>query len=198
VAVVGFSWLAVGMGVYVVFRHRQGLDLRSTHKVVLPLPVVDREAEYASVLVPLVDGRYDEHVLATASKLDARRRRGIHILSLITVPYALDLDSRMHEEEAAAVSVIEQAKIQSGRRVTGQVERVRIGQAGRRIVEEAVELRAAAIVMPLPRRVDGTSLFGKTLETVLAERPCRVVIESTPQESRSRSRVVMENARAAQ
>ena len=41
-------------------------------------------------------------------------------------------------------------------------------------------MRAAAIVLALPRRVDGASLFGKTLETVLAERPCRVVIESTP------------------
>ena len=41
-------------------------------------------------------------------------------------------------------------------------------------------MRAAAIVMPLPRRVDGASLFGKTLETVLAERPCRVIIESRP------------------
>jgi basic amino acid/polyamine antiporter, APA family len=35
-------------------------------------------------------------------------------------------------------------------------------------------------VLALPRRVDGASLFGKTLETVLAERPCRVVIETTP------------------
>ena len=41
-------------------------------------------------------------------------------------------------------------------------------------------MRAAAIVMPLPRRVDGASLFGKTLETVLTERPCRVIIESVP------------------
>ena len=41
-------------------------------------------------------------------------------------------------------------------------------------------MRAAAIVMPLPRRVNGASLFGKTLETVLAERPCRVIIESQP------------------
>ena len=64
--------------------------------------------------------------------------------------------------------------------MSGHVERVRAGQAGRRIVEDAVEMRAAAIVMPLPRRVDGASLFGKTLETVLTERPCRVIIESTP------------------
>jgi APA family basic amino acid/polyamine antiporter len=40
--------------------------------------------------------------------------------------------------------------------------------------------------MPLPRRVDGASLFGKTLETVLAERPCRVIIESSPDGARAR------------
>ena len=70
--------------------------------------------------------------------------------------------------------------MQAGARVSGHVERVRSGQAGRRIIEEAMDMRAAAIVMPLPRRVNGASLFGKTLETVLAERPCRVIIESAP------------------
>lgn len=56
-------------------------------------------------------------------------------------------------------------------------------------------MRAAAIVTPLPRRVAATSLFGKTLETVLAERPCRVIIESTPDaDSHHRRRVVMEKA----
>ena len=58
------------------------------------------------------------------------------------------------------------------------------GQAGRRIIEEATDMRAAAIVMPLPRRINGASIFGKTLETVLAERPCRVIIESTPADRR--------------
>jgi APA family basic amino acid/polyamine antiporter len=47
------------------------------------------------------------------------------------------------------------------------------------IVQEARELRAQAIVAPLPPRTGGT-LFGKTLETVLAERPCRVIIQSDP------------------
>ncbi len=41
-------------------------------------------------------------------------------------------------------------------------------------------MRAAAVVMTLPRRVAGTSVFGKTIEMVLAERPCRVIIESRP------------------
>ena len=146
----------------------------------IPQPVVDHEAEYDSVLVPLVDGRYDEHVMATAVKLAARKRRGIHVLAMVTVPNALAIDATMPEEEAAADSVIEQARIQGGRRVSGHTEKIRAGQAGRRIIEEATDMRAAAIVMPLPQRVAGASLFGKTLETVLTERPCRVIIESVP------------------
>src|SRR3954454_14676244 len=179
VAAVGVGWLALGVLVYAAFRRRHGLDLTSTHKVAIPQPVVDHEAEYDSVLVPVSDG-YDDHVMATASKLAARKRRGMHIVSFITVPHSLSIDARMRDEEAAAQSVLEQARVQGGRRVSGHVERIRPGQAGRRIVEEAVDMRAAAIVLALPRRVDGASLFGKTLETVLAERPCRVIIESTP------------------
>ena len=180
VAAAGVGWLVVGMLIYVAFRRRHGLDLVSTVKVAIPQPVVDHEAEYDSVLVPLVDGMYDEHVMATAVKLAARKRRGIHVLAMVTVPNALAIDARMPEDESAADSVIEQARIQGGRRVSGHMEKIRAGQAGRRIIEEATDMRAAAIVMPLPRRVAGASLFGKTLETVLTERPCRVIIESVP------------------
>jgi APA family basic amino acid/polyamine antiporter len=180
VAVFGLCWLALGIVIYYFFRRRHGLDLTSTHKVAIPTPVVDHEAEYDSVLVPLADGHFDDTVLATAAKLAARRRRGIHVLALVTVPSALAIDAPMAEAEAAAQSLIEQARVQAGARVSGHVERVRSGQAGRRIVEEAVDMRAAAIVMPLPQRTSGASIFGKTVETVLAERPCRVIIESPP------------------
>jgi APA family basic amino acid/polyamine antiporter len=195
VAAAGVGWLAFGVLVYVAFRRRHGLDLVTTVKVAIPQPVVDHEAEYDSVLVPLVDGHYDEQVMATAGRLAARRRRGIHLLALVTVPNALPIDARMDGEEAAADSMIEQARIQGGRRVSGHVEKIRAGQAGRRIIEEAGDMRAAAIVMPLPRRIDGASLFGKTLETVLAERPCRVIIESAPDASRSHRRAAFERVR---
>src|SRR5215213_7645286 len=197
VAAFGVGWLAFGTLVYLAFRRRHGLDLTSTHKVAIPQPVVDHEAEYDSVLVPVSDG-YDEHVMATAAKLAARKRRGIHVVAFVTVPHSLPISARMHEEEAAAQSVIEQARVQGGRRVSGHVERIRPGQAGRRIVEEAIDMRAAAIVLALPRRVDGASLFGKTLETVLAERPCRVVIESMPPpESQTKRRQALEQAKVA-
>jgi APA family basic amino acid/polyamine antiporter len=181
VAVAGIGWLALGCVVYVLYRRRQGLDLASTHKVAIPQPVVDHEAEYNSVLVHLTEeGGYDPQVIATATKLAARRRRGIHVLVTITVPNSLPIGAPLAEQEAAAQSIIEQAKVQGGGRVSGHWEKVRAGQAGRRIIEEALDMRAAAIVMSLPRRVDGASLFGKTLETVLSERPCRVIIESSP------------------
>jgi basic amino acid/polyamine antiporter, APA family len=180
VAVAGFSWLALGLVVYPLYRRRQGLDLASTHKVAIAQPVVDHEAEYDSVLVHVGDDGYDELMLATATKLAARRRRGIHVLVTITVPNSLLIDAPMREAEAAADSIIEQSRLQGGGRVSGHWEKVRAGQAGRRIIEEAQDMRASAVVMTLPRRVSGTSVFGKTIETVLAERPCRVIIESRP------------------
>jgi APA family basic amino acid/polyamine antiporter len=68
--------------------------------------------------------------------------------------------------------------------VSGHVERVRAGQTGRRIVDEARAMRAGAIVMPMARAGTG---FGRTLETVLRERPCRVIIESIPAQARRKT-----------
>jgi basic amino acid/polyamine antiporter, APA family len=197
VAAAGVGWLVLGVALYVWYRSRQELDLTSTHKVAIPQPVVDHEAEYDSVLValPAEDG-YNAELVATAIKLAARRRHGIHVLVTISVPYSLPVKGRMREQEAAADSLIEQARVQGGRRVTGHWEKVRAGQAGRRIIEEAEDMRATAIVMGLPRRVAGASLFGKTLETVLAERPCRVIIESAPAPEKAR-RKALERAAVA-
>jgi APA family basic amino acid/polyamine antiporter len=186
VALAGIGWLALGCAIYPIYRHRQGLDLTTTTKVAIQRPVLEHEAEYESVLVALDAGQpFPRGALAAAQKVAARRRRGIHVIVWISVPQAAPLDAEMPEAEAAAGSLIEQARLQGGRRVTGHVEKVRPGQAGRVIVQEARELRAQAIVMPLPPRTGGT-LFGKTLETVLSDRPCRVIIQSDPAPSSSR------------
>jgi APA family basic amino acid/polyamine antiporter len=184
VAAIGTGWLIVGMLVYTGYRRRQGLDLTSTHKVAIAQPVVDHEAEYDSVLVHVGDGTHDDQRIATAAKLAARKRRGIHVLVTITVPNSLTIDAPMEDAEAAAETIIEQAKLQAGGRVSGHWEKVRAGQAGRRIIEEAQDMRAAAVILTVPGRISGASVFGKTIETVLAERPCRVIIESRPSRSR--------------
>jgi basic amino acid/polyamine antiporter, APA family len=184
VLVSGIGWMAVGITLYVIYRHRQGLSLTETHKVVVPKPVVEHEVEYESVLVAFEDDHYSPEAVSTAVRLAARRRRGIHVLVTITVPPNSPINAAMPEQEAKASSVIDSARVRGGRRVTGHWEKVRPGQAGRRVVEEAREIRARAVVLPLPPRRTGASLFGRTLETVLSERPCRVIIDSTPKAAR--------------
>ncbi|HEV2874153.1 MAG TPA: APC family permease [Thermoleophilaceae bacterium] len=177
--VAGTVWLALGVATYVLYRRRQGLPLTTTHKIVVPKPAVEHEVEYESVLVAFEDGRFSSEAISTAVRLAARRRRGIHVLVTISVPPNAPIDADTPEQEARAATIIDTARMSGGRRVTGHWEKVRPGQAGRRIVEEARAIRARAIVMSLPPRRAGISLFGKTLETVLAERPCRVIIESS-------------------
>jgi APA family basic amino acid/polyamine antiporter len=116
-------------------------------------------------------------MVATAVKLASKRRRGIHIHSMITVPTNLPLGAEMPEQEADAQSKIEQAKLIGGQRVTGHVHRVRPGQDGYAIAEEAKMISAAAVVVGLRYR-NGAPLYDKTLQTVLAERPCRVIVVS--------------------
>jgi len=179
VALAGVLWLALGIALYVVYRRRQGLDLVTTVKVAVPQAVVESEAEYASILVALEAEHYTPQAIATAAKLAARRRRGIYVLVTITVPQTSPLYAEMPDQEAAAQGVIERARRHGGRRVSGRAMKIRAGQGGHAIVDEARQIRASAIVMPLPPRT-GTTLFGKTVETVLADRPCRVIIESDP------------------
>jgi APA family basic amino acid/polyamine antiporter len=182
VAAAGLGWLTLGVGLYIVYRRRHGLDLTTTTKVAIPKPVVDHEAEYDSILVALDERSYIPEVVATAVRLAARRRRGIHVLVTITVPQTSPINAELPQHERAAQEIIEQAKLQGGRRVSGHYEKVRPGGEGRLIVDEAREMRARAIVMPLRRRATkgGSALFGRTHETVLAARPCRVIIESIP------------------
>jgi len=116
-------------------------------------------------------------MVATAIKLASKRRRGVHIHSMLTVPTHLPLEAELREAEAEAQSKVEQARLIGGQRVTGHVERVRPGQAGYSIADEARLIEAAAVVVGLRYR-DGRPLYDKTLQTVLGERPCRVIVVS--------------------
>jgi basic amino acid/polyamine antiporter, APA family len=178
--VVGLGWMALGITVYVLYRRNQRLPLTQTVKVVLPEPLGVEEVEYRSVLVAFEsDEEFSPEMVATAVKLASKRRRGIHVHSMFTVPTNLPLNAEMPDQEAEAQARIEEAKLIGGQRVTGHVARVRPGQAGYSVSEEAAEIKAEAIVMGLRYR-NGVPLYDKTLQTVLGERPCRVIVVSDP------------------
>jgi basic amino acid/polyamine antiporter, APA family len=143
------------------------------------------EVEYKSILVAFDDDEpFSDQTMATAVKLASKRRRGIHVAAVVTVPNHLPLDAPLDEAEAAAQSKVEQAKlVGGGLRVDGHVHRVRPNQAGHSIAEEAREIKASAIVMGLRYR-NGMPLYGKTLQTILSERPCRVILVGEPGRAR--------------
>src|SRR4051812_12263385 len=61
----GTIWLAIGMTLYVFYRRNQGLTLTQTVKAVQPVPIVEHEVEYESILVVFEDGHYAPEVVAT-------------------------------------------------------------------------------------------------------------------------------------
>ena len=58
------------------FRREPRTGPHGTHKVAIPQPVVDHEAEYDSVLVRFGDDGYDPQLISTAAELAARSAAG--------------------------------------------------------------------------------------------------------------------------
>jgi APA family basic amino acid/polyamine antiporter len=177
--IAGIAWMAIGITVYLVYRRRQGLPLRETVKVASLEPLGVEEVEYKSVLLVFEDGEFSEELVATAKALAAKRRRAIHMLSLVNVPTQFPLDAQLPSEDAHAQGVIERAKLICGQRVTGEVEHVRPGQAGAAVVEEAKAIDAAVILMPIRYR-NGKPVLSQSLRYVLANRPTRVIVGGHP------------------
>ncbi len=176
----GGGWMIAGTLLYVAYRRYQELPLTQTVKVETLTPLGVAEVEYKSILVAFDDDvPFDADAVAIAKTLASRRGRAIHVVSLVTVPSNLPIDADLPEREGAAQTKIERAKLICGQRVSGRIQPVRLGASGQTIVDEAKAISAAAIVMPLRYR-DGAPLYGKTLQTVLARRPCRVIVAANP------------------
>jgi APA family basic amino acid/polyamine antiporter len=185
----GGAWMVGGILLYVFYRRRHGLSLTKTVKVKTLEPLGVEEIEYRSVLIAYDEATpFSEETMATAVKLASPRRRAVHILSLIEVPSHLPLDAPLEAQERKAQEKIERAKLIGGLRVTGHVHRIRPNQAGRAMVEEAHKVRASAIVIGLRYR-NGAPLYDKALQTVLAQRPCRVLVVGEPGANRAAAAV---------
>jgi APA family basic amino acid/polyamine antiporter len=180
VALAGVGWMVTGLVIYPLYRRSQGLDLRTTHKIATPEAVVDHEAEYESVIVALLGLRYSHAAMATAARIAAKRRRGIYLMVPIVVPQSSPIGARMPEQERAAEALIEEARLQIGNRLQARWVKVRAGQFGRVVVEDARLTKASAIVMSIPPKAGSGSIY-RSIDTVMAERPCRVILQADPE-----------------
>jgi APA family basic amino acid/polyamine antiporter len=187
---VGIPWMVVGMVGYVVYRRRQGLDLRSTHRI----PRAERPPDfeqlgYRTALVPIFGDDVSAAALSSAAKLIGEDGV-VYAIFVLPVPSQLSLEAGLEEEEAQGRSVLEGARIQARRAgIRIHTGLIRTRNPGAALVEEAQRLHSEVIYWSTLHAPSGERRIGPTAVYLLNKRPCRVIIEteSTPSLTAGRS-----------
>jgi APA family basic amino acid/polyamine antiporter len=178
--IVGTAWMALGFVVYVLYRRRIRVAVDATSELAREGPAVEVEVAYTNILVPVVANEISEEMMATAGKLAADQGAMIEAITVIEVPVHLPIDAQLPRAERTASELLEHAQAiaeEYGARVVTRVVKGR--QAGRAIVEEAARVRAQVIMMGVAqKRRIGERLFGRTVDYVLRNAPCRVIVAS--------------------
>ena len=178
---VGTGWMIVGLTGYVVYRRKQGLDLRSHHRIARhQRPAFFIELEYRSAIVPIFGTDVDASALRTAAKLVGEDAM-VEAIYVLRVPSQLPLDSGLDDEEQLGLRVLENARLtgrQAGLNV--QTRLIRTRNPGAAIVEEAERHQAEIIYLGTAHAPASERALGPTASYLLAHRPCRIVIETPP------------------
>jgi basic amino acid/polyamine antiporter, APA family len=203
---VGLGWMAFGVLLYVYYRTSEDKPLLK--RIVVPEKVLTRqraEAEYGSILVPVLGTPLDDDIVQTAGRLaaDESDELGeggavIEALWVFEVPMSLPLDARIPDEQLKrARKALARAKAvgeeYEGVEVATAVVRAR--RAGEAIVHEAKRRGVEAIILAAeePERTRGGVLFGgksglhdtfvgETTRYVVNKAPCRVLLTAPPAE----------------
>ena len=181
----GIAWLLVGFGFYVVYRRRI-LHLPLAETVRAPIIIGPAVAlEYRNVLVPVVWRRESEAAVDLACRLATERRASIMAITVVEVPLELPLDAPLDDATLErAYTLLDEARAIGdayGVNVIGRLVRAR--RAGRAIVDEAGRRNSEIIVMGSPRRDQDRRrgrIFGGTVDFVLKNAPCRVMVAAAP------------------
>jgi APA family basic amino acid/polyamine antiporter len=174
----GLGWLAAGFAIYAVYRKRfLRIDLRETARAPVLVLGPSLTVEYRTIIVPILRTAESEEALVAAARLAAERGARIVIMAVVEIPLELPLDARLPEEERAANEALDDAQaLVESYGVPAVTRLVRARRAGPEIVREATLRQAELIVLGAPRRLRGDKLFGRTVDYVLRNAPCRVLI----------------------
>ena len=180
---VGLGWLVAGLVGYGIYRRRViGATLRETTKAP-PAFGAALALEYRRIVVPIVPGRPSDDALDVACRLAAERGARVVALTVLEVPLDLPLDTELPEEERIANAELDEAVAIGetyGVRVVGRLVRGRSASA--EIVREAERREAEIIVLGSPRKdLVGRrrSVFGSTVDRVMRNAPCRVMVTAS-------------------
>ncbi len=181
----GLGWVAAGLVGYWIYRRRVvGRPLTETVRA----PVAYGPAlalEYRRLLVPVVPGAASAEAVDVACGLAAERGATISAVTVVEVPLELPLSAELAEDERMAHRELGEARALGESYGVTVLERlVRARSAGRAIVEEAERRGSEIIVIGAPRKGQGRrgrGVFGSTVDYVLRNAPCRVMVAASRQ-----------------
>ena len=203
---VGVGWIAFGVLLYVIYRVVE--DKPVFKRVTVPASALTRrevEAEFGSILVPVLGTPLDDDIMQTAGRLageenedDGEGGAVIEALWVFEVPMALPLDSRVSDEDLKrARRALARAKAvgEEYEGVEVATATVRARRAGEAIVHEAKRRGVEAIVLAAeePTGIRGglrlggkqglhDTFVGHTTRYVLQNATCRVILTAPPSE----------------
>jgi nucleotide-binding universal stress UspA family protein len=134
---------------------------------------------FRRILVPVSDRRSCDEAMAIACRLAADHGAAVTVLAAVEVPAELPLGAQMPAEDEAARAVAAEARaLAELHGVAANVCVVRARTAAESIVATALENDAELIVLGAPRRRRSrrVPVFGRTVASVLAHAPCRVLV----------------------
>ena len=178
---VGIPWMVLGLGGYLWYRRRHGLNPYEPARIGRPERLVEfQELSYASALVPIFGTDVSARALRAAARLvgpDAK----VDAVYVLQVPPQLSLDAGLEREEELGRSVLEAARL-TGRRagVDVRVSMIRTRNPGAALVDEARRLHADLVYLDAVHAPVSERALGPTVAYLLAKRPCRVIVEIDP------------------
>src|SRR5438105_1390559 len=176
---VGIPWMVLGMGGYLLYRRRIGVDPRVECRIERGrAPEGFHELAYGSALVPIFGTAVSGHAMSAASRL-AGENATIDALYVIEVPPQLSLDSGMQEEEDRAQEVLDTARLRGReRKLKVRTSMIRTRNPGAALVEEARRRGSEVLYLDTVHAPPSERVLGPTATYLLRERPCRTVIET--------------------
>jgi APA family basic amino acid/polyamine antiporter len=204
---VGLGWMAFGVALYVGYRTVEGKPVFK--RVSVPARALTRqevEAEFGSILVPVLGTPLDDDIMQTAGRLAGEENDDlgeggavIEALWVFEVPMALPIDARVGDDDLRrARKALARAKAvgEEYEGVEVATATVRARRAGEAIVHEAKRRGVEAIVLAAeePTGIRGglhlggkaglhDSFVGETTRYVLQKATCRVILTAPPSEA---------------
>ncbi len=171
--IIGSAWLLLGLGGYLLYRRKLGIDPREISQVRhADRPLDFLEVSYKSALLPIFGPEIDIEAMHRAAVVvdpDAT----VEVFYVLRVPREHELpDGGFDELESEAARLAARAR---GLKV--RVNLVRCRNPGKAIVEEARERGSDLIYLTTEHAPSDERLLGPTTRYILAKRPCRVIVE---------------------